>query len=976
MTDSLNYDTQKTKQVNATTKSAVKLKLRMAGTYNYTLASLKADYHSQFLQLVQATFTNIGREYFIEIPKKDPQEEQEHPGSLYYFMIQVPVTDTAKARSIRDPDTKYYVNRPGLNITLPPNSLIVDVEKINVSAIMFRTSCRYFSGFEWRGDDRCEAQIHVVKDMYKPQSPEQYLVCICTGALPGSGTNKRVSFLLVGEFGSLQTVTPEGRFCFSDHETLSSPLISYGVSKTLASAVTSLSSPGRTHNSSTNFNLLQETGSEIWFLMSSDLEIGHVVGVTVNYDRNMCGTELYPWQLRHNDYDEVVILNNGDGKDDEGGENDDDIGRDDHKGTKLFSSSNSSVKQLLKVLGTVVLEIERMGLSLKKTECMVISKKSSNPKCNLVRKGEQMKHVSKFKYLGYLITSDGRCTSEISKRIVMAKDTFQKMKPIMANRNKSVDSIEPSFARHSIQKEDDGTFSIVEPTSLRSSLGTASEASKSPGGSVVKSETATDGMLKTSAEPKETTTEQPVKGKAKSQLLQGVSEVLVEDINKNQDDSGLDYGHENYQRNCSSSQSNVSCSLSGFTHLPRRVKNTSKKLRLNSEKDKTDLVGRENLDGEQSDICQSRSCGSQRSVSDVNVLNTDEQGLSTAALCPIRPISDDNTTVKRLEIVSFSHPTYRECTKRYNMGPSRLPQPHFSSFRFSKGASYFDKLMKNHNLISGQRFLHERSTDVHNSPDRNYSISDLTADHNRLRCLRATFKTVSADEDACLSSDTNTLSDVSHGWSETDRDTFKTRFLHGGNRMQADNGTKCLLSVTAVGKCLCCIFRFLLLITTCMSRITRYRKENSLAGIRLDELYTPPNLNRTQQEASYSMRRINTVRQECQGQNHKATRDSCCENWTINFDTNYSARDQVENREKLLKGSSVDETDTLGETPLSGPRDRKGHYKSPTERVHHSYRYEIFKFCDIASFTIVPSAIDSHIHLADGQIKSLEFLIE
>ncbi|GFN87873.1 endonuclease-reverse transcriptase [Plakobranchus ocellatus] len=96
-----------------------------------------------------------------------------------------------------------------------------------------------------------------------------------------------------------------------------------------------------------------------------------------------------------------------------------------------------SGKQLQKLLNTVVLESDRMGLSLnvKKTECMVISKKSSSPKCNLVSKGEKMKQVTKFKYLGYLITSDGRCTSEISKRIAMAKDTFQKMKPILANRN-------------------------------------------------------------------------------------------------------------------------------------------------------------------------------------------------------------------------------------------------------------------------------------------------------------------------------------------------------------------------------------------------------------------------------------------------------------------------------------------------------------------------------------------------------------
>ncbi|GFO32257.1 endonuclease-reverse transcriptase [Plakobranchus ocellatus] len=52
-----------------------------------------------------------------------------------------------------------------------------------------------------------------------------------------------------------------------------------------------------------------------------------------------------------------------------------------------------SGKQLQKLLDTVVLECERMGLSLnvKKTECMVISKKSSNPKCNLVSKGEKIK---------------------------------------------------------------------------------------------------------------------------------------------------------------------------------------------------------------------------------------------------------------------------------------------------------------------------------------------------------------------------------------------------------------------------------------------------------------------------------------------------------------------------------------------------------------------------------------------------------
>ncbi|GFN84940.1 cathepsin d [Plakobranchus ocellatus] len=40
-----------------------------------------------------------------------------------------------------------------------------------------------------------------------------------------------------------------------------------------------------------------------------------------------------------------------------------------------------------------------LSLNVKKTECMVISKKSSNTKCNLVSKGEKIKQVTKLKYL-------------------------------------------------------------------------------------------------------------------------------------------------------------------------------------------------------------------------------------------------------------------------------------------------------------------------------------------------------------------------------------------------------------------------------------------------------------------------------------------------------------------------------------------------------------------------------------------------
>ena len=69
---------------------------------------------------------------------------------------------------------------------------------------------------------------------------------------------------------------------------------------------------------------------------------------------------------------------------------------------------------------------------------MVVSKKEDNPVCNIESNGEKIKQVKRFKYLGYIITSDGKCITEIRKRIAMAKDSFNKMSPILNNRNISM----------------------------------------------------------------------------------------------------------------------------------------------------------------------------------------------------------------------------------------------------------------------------------------------------------------------------------------------------------------------------------------------------------------------------------------------------------------------------------------------------------------------------------------------------------
>src|ERR1700729_1436553 len=66
---------------------------------------------------------------------------------------------------------------------------------------------------------------------------------------------------------------------------------------------------------------------------------------------------------------------------------------------------------------------------------MVISKKKETPQCNIKINNTALKQVHQFKYLGTVISSDARCTTEIRSRIAQAKTTFMKMKNIMREKS-------------------------------------------------------------------------------------------------------------------------------------------------------------------------------------------------------------------------------------------------------------------------------------------------------------------------------------------------------------------------------------------------------------------------------------------------------------------------------------------------------------------------------------------------------------
>ena len=105
--------------------------------------------------------------------------------------------------------------------------------------------------------------------------------------------------------------------------------------------------------------------------------------------------------------------------------------------TVLTADSEEKLQELLNKL---MEESENKGLELnsKKTESMIITRKTSIPKCEIKIRENTIKQANSFKYLGTQITSDGRNHQEIKSRIAQAKASFQQMKSIMTNIKMSI----------------------------------------------------------------------------------------------------------------------------------------------------------------------------------------------------------------------------------------------------------------------------------------------------------------------------------------------------------------------------------------------------------------------------------------------------------------------------------------------------------------------------------------------------------
>ena len=82
----------------------------------------------------------------------------------------------------------------------------------------------------------------------------------------------------------------------------------------------------------------------------------------------------------------------------------------------------------------------RLSLNVRKTCCMVISKKKETPKCYLLVNGQAIRQVIQFSYLGSILTSDGRCDTEIERRIGATNKAFKDLANILTNRSINLDT--------------------------------------------------------------------------------------------------------------------------------------------------------------------------------------------------------------------------------------------------------------------------------------------------------------------------------------------------------------------------------------------------------------------------------------------------------------------------------------------------------------------------------------------------------
>ena len=95
----------------------------------------------------------------------------------------------------------------------------------------------------------------------------------------------------------------------------------------------------------------------------------------------------------------------------------------------MIASSNDGLQRLIDSLNRAAGRYN-MKINIKKTKTMVVSRKGGGI-VDIQLDGKKVEQVKKFRYLGSMISEDGRCIDDVKSRIGMAKDAFYKTKELL-----------------------------------------------------------------------------------------------------------------------------------------------------------------------------------------------------------------------------------------------------------------------------------------------------------------------------------------------------------------------------------------------------------------------------------------------------------------------------------------------------------------------------------------------------------------
>ena len=101
----------------------------------------------------------------------------------------------------------------------------------------------------------------------------------------------------------------------------------------------------------------------------------------------------------------------------------------------MLSNSAAGLQEIMDQLNDTAKTY--MKINVKKTKTMIVTRKEGQ-KLDIRVDGQSVDQVKQFKYLGSIVSEDGRCTKDVKARIGMAKDAFTKRRELLSRKMSSV----------------------------------------------------------------------------------------------------------------------------------------------------------------------------------------------------------------------------------------------------------------------------------------------------------------------------------------------------------------------------------------------------------------------------------------------------------------------------------------------------------------------------------------------------------